>query len=76
MPGAIPPCCKGKPDPELLGYLFAAGRAEATKWLGLHGHAVGKTDTAELAKRYLSPGLSSPPTDAVAPDRVDAMAVS
>lgn len=67
---------KGKPDPELLGYLFAAGRAEATKWLGLHGHAVGKTDTAELAKRYLSPGLSSPPTDAVAPDRVDAMAVS
>jgi NTE family protein len=47
---------KGKPDPALLSYLFAAGRSEATKWLGRHGDAVGRRDTADLAARYLNTG--------------------
>ncbi len=65
---------KGKPDPELLGYLFAAGRSEATKWLGRHGDAIGVRDTAELAKRYLSKGLAAETAEAVVPERVDANA--
>jgi NTE family protein len=65
---------KGKPDPALLSYLFAAGRSEATKWLGLHGGAVGHTDTAELSKRYLSPNLAVEPVAAAESDGVKTMA--
>jgi NTE family protein len=57
---------KGKPDPALLTYLFTAGRQEATKWLGRHGDAVGKRDTAELRARYLSP-VGAPLQDAALP---------
>ena len=65
---------KGKPDPKLLSYLFAAGRSEATKWLGLHGNAVGKTDTAELDKRYLAP-VPAPAAEMIErPERVEATA--
>jgi NTE family protein len=46
---------KGKPDPQLLNYLFSSGRTEATKWLGRHADSIGRRDTAELAKRYLGP---------------------
>jgi NTE family protein len=64
---------KGKPDPALLSYLFAAGRSEATKWLGRHGSAIGKSDTAELSKRYLAP-VPGEPLEAVPAERVEATA--
>jgi NTE family protein len=64
---------KGKPDPALLSYLFSAGRSEATKWLGRHGNAIGQSDTAELAKRYLSPVMGEP-LEAAPPERVEATA--
>jgi NTE family protein len=40
---------KLKPDGELVGYLFAAGRTEAQKWLERHWPSVGRTETADLA---------------------------
>jgi NTE family protein len=64
---------KGKPDPALLTYLFAAGRSEATKWLGRHGQAVGREDTAELGKRYLGAAAARAEASAL-PARADEMA--
>jgi NTE family protein len=62
---ALAPETKGKPEPELLTYLHAAGRSETEKWLARSRNHIGKRSTVDLA-RDLLPGragaAATPPT--------------
>ena len=66
---ALSPESKGKPEMELLTYLFDAGRSETEKWLARNRASIGAKETVDLAKHFLtprtatnspSPGISSP----------------
>ncbi|MEQ1650380.1 MAG: patatin-like phospholipase family protein [Hyphomicrobiaceae bacterium] len=50
---------RGKPEIELLSYLFSAGRQEAGKWLDRNRSAIGVRDTAEIAARLDAHRLSA-----------------
>ena len=54
--GSLAPESKGKPDIELLTYLFDAGRSETEKWLARHRDSIGRTETVELGARFLTGG--------------------
>jgi NTE family protein len=56
--GGLAPESKAKPDIELLTYLFGAGRSETEKWLARHRSSVGRSETVDLAARFLA-GRSS-----------------
>lgn len=64
---------KLKPDWELFTYLYNAGRDETSKWLDRHKSSVGRRETAELKKRFLSQNPA--PHDEVTPPREFARAV-
>jgi NTE family protein len=51
--GALAPESKGKPDMELLTYLFEAGRSETEKWLARHRASIGRKATVDLAAHFL-----------------------
>ena len=53
---ALPPESKGKPDLELLTYLFDAGRSETEKWLARHRASIGWKSTVDLARHFLDRG--------------------
>jgi NTE family protein len=53
--GALSPESKGKPDMELLTYLFRAGREETEKWLARHRGSIGREPSVDLARRFLAP---------------------
>jgi NTE family protein len=50
---ALPPESRGKPDIELLTYLFDAGRDETEKWLVRHRRSIGLQSTVDLARHFL-----------------------
>ena len=52
--GALAPESKAKPDIELLTYLFGAGRSETEKWLARHRSSIGRSETVDLAARFLA----------------------
>jgi NTE family protein len=60
---ALAPESKGKPDIELLTYLFDAGRSETEKWLARHRASIGRKATADLVAHFLerSEAPPSPP---------------
>lgn len=51
----LAPETKAKPEMEMLTYLFNAGRSETEKWLARAKPHVGKRDTVDLARTFLSP---------------------
>jgi NTE family protein len=53
---SLPPESKGKPDIELLTYLFTAGRSETEKWLARHRASIGWKSTVDLAQHFLDRG--------------------
>lgn len=57
--GALAPETKGKPDLELLTYLYGAGRSETEKWLARAKGDVGVRDTVDLARTFLEPRAAS-----------------
>jgi NTE family protein len=50
---ALAPESKGKPDIELLTYLFDAGRSEIEKWLARHRCSIGTKATVDLGAHFL-----------------------
>ena len=52
---ALAPETKAKPEMEMLSYLFNAGRSETEKWLARAKGDVGKRDTVDLARTFLTP---------------------
>jgi NTE family protein len=58
---ALAPESKGKPDIELLTYLFDAGRSETEKWLARHRDSVGRRATVDLAAHFLQQRLVAAP---------------
>ncbi len=60
--GALPPESKGKPDIELLTYLFEAGRGETAKWLARHRASIGRKETVELGAHFLAPRTATAPS--------------
>jgi NTE family protein len=50
---ALAPESKGKPDIELLTYLFDAGRSEIEKWLARHRSSIGSKPTVDLGAHFL-----------------------
>jgi NTE family protein len=52
--GGLAPESKAKPDIDLLTYLFGAGRSETEKWLARHRDSIGRTETVDLAARFLA----------------------
>jgi len=56
---------KLRPDRELIAYLFEAGRTQATRWLGQHLSAIGRRETADLARRFRSGATEAPEDDVV-----------
>ena len=65
---ALAPESKGKPDIELLTYLFDAGRSETEKWLARHRGSIGRKATVDLGAHFLEPRASSaPPSPNAAP---------
>jgi NTE family protein len=52
---ALAPESKGKPDIELLTYLFDAGRSETEKWLARHRNSIGRKATVDLGAHFLEP---------------------
>lgn len=65
--GSLAPETKGKPDMELLNYLFASGRSETEKWLARAKSDVGTRDTVDLARYFLEPRAKDS-ADASKPD--------
>jgi len=55
----LPADSKVKPDWKLFTMLFEAGRSEAARWWGEHGHAIGRRGTVDLKAKYLSNGADS-----------------
>ncbi len=53
--GTLAPETKGKPDMEMLTYLFNSGRSETEKWLARAKADVGARDTVDLARYFLEP---------------------
>jgi NTE family protein len=51
---ALAPESKGKPDIELLTYLFEAGRSETEKWLARHRASIGRKATVDLRAHFLN----------------------
>jgi NTE family protein len=51
----LSPESKGKPEIELLTYLFGAGRSETEKWLARHRSSIGWKSTVDLARHFLEP---------------------
>ncbi len=71
--GALAPESKGKPDLELLTYLFGAGRSETEKWLARNRGSIGRRATVDLGRHFLAgrgdaaaPGASPKPLPEVA----------
>jgi NTE family protein len=54
---SLAPESKGKPDIELLTYLFDAGRSETEKWLARHRGSIGRKATVDLGAQFLQPRL-------------------
>ena len=62
---ALSPGSKMKPDWRLFNYLHSVGRAEADKWLDLHGRSVGRRSSVDLGAHFLRSDRE-PETDALA----------
>ena len=58
---ALAPESKGKPDIELLTYLFDAGRSQTEKWLARHRGSIGSKATVDLGSHFLEPRPVSDP---------------
>jgi NTE family protein len=54
----LAPETKARPDWGLFTYLHGAGRTETHKWLARTRSDVGRRETAELQRRYLSPATT------------------
>ena len=59
---SLTPESKGKPDMELLTYLFGAGRSETEKWLARSRRSISWKSTVDLGKHFLHdrPGSAAP----------------
>ena len=53
----LPADSKVKPDWKLFSLLHDAGRSEAARWWGEHGHSVGRRGTVDLKAKYLGNGM-------------------
>jgi NTE family protein len=68
---ALAPESKGKPDIELLTYLFTSGRSETEKWLARSRASIGRRATVDLGRQFLTgrgDAAASGPSGDVVPD--------
>jgi len=67
--GNMSPESSLKPDWNMITYLHGAGRSAADAWLSEHARAIGKHETADLAKHFLGRSL---PAKTEQPEPVEA----
>ena len=72
--GSLSVDSRGRPEAELLSYLFSAGLTEAGKWLDRCWHDVGVRDTAELGSRLQAHRAAANPSQALAQSTPNAAA--
>ena len=60
----LAPDSKMKPEPEMLAHLFSGGRTEAQRWLDAHRGDIGRRETVDLERHFLT--HPAPPRDPVA----------